>query len=220
MLKSLSTLALLVALTLPCMALDFAPHPNDSPTENAIRATGSIVAEDAFRFQAYLSKLPEKKVTSVYLESGGGNIGGALALGRQIRRTGARTFAVDGKGCLSACVFVLVAGVDGETGQPFRVKGTTTALGVHHFTPVFDDKPSYTLKDLLLVEARAQKTALSLTLYFEEMGADLDLLANGLRQTEMYYLRNDEALPLGIDVMDAVTKDITYARDFNRRLKR
>jgi hypothetical protein len=204
----------------PCAALEFAKHPNDSLTENAILAKGDIVAEDAFRFQVYLSKLPEKKVTSIYLESGGGNIAGALALGRQINKAGVRTFAIDGKGCHSACVYLLVAGKDKETGKPYRVKGTATSIGLHHFTPGLPVKPSFTLKEVHAVEARAQKTALDLTLYFQEMDAELELLSYGLKQTELYYLKNDEALPLGLHVYDAASKEITLSDPFRPKVTR
>jgi hypothetical protein len=221
MLKSaLIAIALTAATIVPAHALDFSKHANDSPTENAIQAKGSIVAEDAFRFQAYLSKLPDKKVTSLYLESTGGNIAGALALGRQVNKAGVRTFAIDGAGCMSACVYVLVAGKDGEAGKPYRVKGTATSLGLHHFTPGLENKPSFTMKDLHAVEARAQKVALDLTLYFEEMDADLELLSYGLRQTEIYNLKNDEALPLGLHVMDAASKEIILSDKFRARAKR
>lgn len=218
--------SLLLALALglsgiaPCAALEFSKHPNDSPTENAILAKGDIVAEDAFRFQAYLSKLPEKKVTAIYLQSSGGNIAGALALGRQINRAGVRTFAIEGNGCLSACVYVLVAGKDRESGKPYRVKGTATAIGLHHFTPGLDNKTSFNLKEMQNIEARAQKVALDLTTYFQEVDAELELLAFGLKQPEMYYLQNDEALPLGLHVYDAATKEIVLSDNFRPKVRR
>jgi hypothetical protein len=210
----------LCAVSPPSGALEFSKHANDSPTENAILAKGAIVAEDAFRFQVYLSKLPEKKITSVYLESSGGSIAGALTLGRLINKAEARTYAIDATGCVSTCVYVLVAGKDRDSGKPYRVKGTTTQVGVHHFAPTLEDRPKYTLKEIHAVEARAQKVALDLTMYFLEMDAELELLSYGLREKEMYYLKNDEALPLGLHVYDAASKEVILSDGFRPKVKR
>ncbi len=212
-------LALAAATASPVAALDFTKHANDSPTENAISAKGRVEPEDAFRFQAYLSKLPDKKITSIYLESGGGSIQGALALGRQVNTAGVRAYAIDGQGCLSACVYVLIAGKDGETGKPYRVKGATTPVGMHHFTPNLT-KTSFTRKEIQDIETRSNKVALDLTLYFEEMDADLELLAYGLKQSEIYNLKNDEALPLGLHIYDPASKETVLADKFRARVKR
>ena len=49
-------------------SLTFSKHPNEAADENAVLASGNIEPDDAFRFQVYLSKLPKKSLTSLYLD--------------------------------------------------------------------------------------------------------------------------------------------------------
>jgi hypothetical protein len=196
-------------------ALEFSKHPNEAENENAILAKGSIDQDDAFSFQTYLSKLPPKPVTSLYLDSGGGSVRGAIAVGRVVNEAKIRTFVVGQARCNSACTNIFLAGRDRETDKPYRVKGSTNALGFHNFIPILQDK-SYTAKDAAGVITSAQSTIYLLATFYQEIGADLELLGLGLKQKDMYLLPNQEALRHGIHVLDAKTKELIRSESYTR----
>ena len=129
-------------------ALEFATHSADSETVNAIEVKGKIETGDAMALQAYIAKLPQKKVTVVYLNSLGGALEEGMALGRLFHRAKIRT-AVIGKDviCSSACATAFLGGRDPETAGAWRVKGSTARLGFHSFKIDWEDK-SYTAQDM------------------------------------------------------------------------
>jgi hypothetical protein len=206
----------LLACASGALALEFSKHPNEAENENAVLAKGSIEQDDAFRFQTYLSKLAQKPVTSLYLESGGGSVQGAIALGRVVNEAKIRTYVTGaGARCNSACTSIFVAGRDRETGKPYRVKGSANAVGFHNFTPILADKP-YTAKDAANVMASAQRTIYALANFYQEVDADLELLGLGLKQKDMYFLPNQEALRHGIHVLDARTNELIRSETYTR----
>jgi hypothetical protein len=197
-------------------AMEFSKHPNDSETENAILAKGEIDPDDAFRFQTYLSKLPQKPITALYIDSTGGNIQGAMAFGRVINEAKIRTYVTGaGARCDSACTYVFLAGRDRETGKPFRVKGSANRIAFHNFRPILQDKP-YNAKDVANIMARAQTTVYTLAVFLEEIDADLELLGLGLKQKELYHLPNQDALRYGIHVLDAKTNELIRSETYTR----
>ena len=107
-------------------ALEFRTHAADSETVKAIEVKGNIETGDAMALQAYIAKLPEKKITVVYLNSPGGSLEEGMALGRLFHRAKIRT-AVIGKDviCSSACTTAFLGGRDPETA------GTLARQGLH-----------------------------------------------------------------------------------------
>jgi hypothetical protein len=201
------------------LSLNFSANPNEAADENAIRASGNIEAEDAFRFQAYLSKLPQKPVTTLYLDSNGGHVQGAMALGRIVHQAMIRTFVTGPAAkCHSACTNIFLAGRDRDSGMPYRVKGSANGLGFHNFVPILQDKP-YNKKDAAAIMARAQNTIYTLATYFQEIGADLELLGLGLKQKDLYLLRNEDALRLGIHVLDSQNNEFVRYEQYQRHIK-
>jgi hypothetical protein len=213
---TLTILAWLAAGASGATAMEFSKHSSDSDTENAILAKGEIDHDDAFRLQTYLSKLPQKPVTSIYLDSTGGIIQGAMALGRVIHEARIRTYVTGaGARCNSACTNAFLAGRDRETGKPYRVKGSTNTIGFHNFRPMLQDK-QYGAKDAAGVMARAQNTVYTLATFYQEVEADLELLGLGLKQKEMYFLPNQEALRHGIHVLDAKSNELIRSETYTR----
>jgi hypothetical protein len=199
--------------------LDFSKNPNEAADENAIRASGNIEPDDAFHFQAYLSKLPQKPFTSLYLDSTGGHVQGAMAMGRIVFQAQIRTFVTGPSAkCNSACTNIFLAGRDSESGMPYRVKGSANGIGFHNFVPILQDK-QYNKKDAAAVMARAQNTIYTLANYFQEIGADLELFGLGLKQKEIYFLRNEDALRLGIHVLDSRSNQLVRYENYQRHLK-
>jgi len=214
---TLSTmLVCLLALAPAAQALTYSKHSEEGTDENAIMATGNIETDEAFRFQTYLSKLPPKPQTVLYLNSGGGSVQGAIAMGRIVYAAKIRTFVTTPSArCNSACTNIFLAGRDRETGKPYRVKGTTNPLGFHNFVPVLDDKP-YTAKDVSNVMSRAQNTIYEIANYYQEIDANLELLGLGLKQKDIYSLPNQDALRYGIHVLDTKTNELIRYESFTR----
>jgi hypothetical protein len=196
-------------------ALEFAKHPADNATVNAIEVKGNIETGDAVALQAYIAKLPHKTVTVVYLNSLGGSLEEGMALGRLFHRARIRT-AVVGTDviCRSACSTAFLGGRDADTAEPWRVKGSTARLVFHSFEIEWGDK-EYTAQDMGNAIAHTQKITLAMADYMIEVGASLEFLRASLRAPvdRMSYMSNEEALSLGIYIVNDKTGElITPAR--------
>ena len=192
------------------LALEFAKHAADSETVNAIEAKGKIEMGDAVALEAYIAKLPQKKVTVVYLNSLGGSLEEGMALGRLFHRAKIRT-AVIGKDvvCSSACSTAFLGGRDPETAGPWRAKGSTARLGFHSFKIDWADK-EYTAQDMSNAIARTQKITLAMADYMTEVGANLEFLRARLKAPVdgMNFMSNEEALSLGIYIVNDKTGEL------------
>lgn len=214
----LPALVWLFAMASSADALTYSKHTEEAADENAIMATGNIETDEAFRFQTYLSKLRQKPQTSLYLNSTGGSVQGAIAMGRVVYAARIRTFVTTPSArCNSACTSIFLAGRDRETGKPYRVKGSKNAIGFHNFVPTLEDKP-FGAKDLANVMSRAQNTIYELATYFQEVDASLELLGLGLKQKDVYFLPNQDALRYGIHVLDTDSKELIRSESFTRYL--
>jgi len=191
-------------------ALELLKHAADSETVNAVEAKGKIEAGDAMALQAYIAKLPEKKITVVYLNSMGGSLEEGMALGRLFHRAKIRT-AVIGKGvvCSSACTTAFLGGRDPETAEPWRAKGSTAQLGFHSFKIDWMDK-DYTAQDMSVAIARTKKMTLAMADYMTEVGASLEFLRARLKASadSMNYMSNEEALSLGVYIVNDKTGEL------------
>lgn len=154
-----------------------------------ITATGMITADTARQFEAFIADRSAPNATLV-LDSDGGSVHGALALGRVIRRLGYATSVgrkVEPRGkaddaplewtgadCESMCAFVLLAGVQREVPADSRVLVHQIWLGDRR-----DDAAAanYTAEDLVLVQRDIGK----ILNFVVEMGGDAELLELALR---------------------------------------
>jgi hypothetical protein len=215
----LPTLAWLIMTASSTHAMTYSKYSEEGPDENAIMASGNIEFDEAFRFQTYLSKLPAKPQTSLYLNSTGGSIQGGMAMGRVVYDAKIRTFVTTPSArCNSSCTSIFLAGRDRETGKPYRVKGSKNGVGFHNFVPNLEDNKTFGAKDVALVMSRAQNTIYELATYYQEIDASLELLGLGLKQRDIYYLPNQDALRYGIHVLDADSKELIRSESFTRFL--
>jgi hypothetical protein len=193
-----------------CLALEFAKHAADSETMNAIAVKGPIETGDAVALEAYIAKLPAKKVTVVYLNSLGGSLDEGMALGRFFHRAKIRT-AVIGKDvvCSSACTTAFLGGRDPKTAEPWRTKGSTARLGFDFFKIDWADK-EYTAQDMSNAIARTQRMTLAMADYMTEVGASLEFLRVCLKAPvdSLNYMSNEEALSLGIFITNDKTGEL------------
>ena len=162
-----------------------------SACEKWVSATGVITADSARDF-LLLAKGKNLSGATVVLDSDGGSVIGAIALGREIRKLSLnttvgrvvdlppgpqhepRTAVLPRADCESMCAFVLLAGVQRSVPAEARVMVHQIWLGDRRDDPT---AANYSAEDLVLV----QRDVGRLARYTAEMGASIDLLDLSLR---------------------------------------
>lgn len=178
-----------------------------------ISASGLIQAETVREFEAFAAANDVRGATLV-LNSEGGSVHGAIALGRAIRKydmtttvgrtlvaapkTGASATLLPRADCESMCAFVLLAGKRRFVPEEARVRVHQIWLGDRR-----DDATAatYSAEDLMLVQRDIGKLAQ----YTIEMGGTIDLLDLALRNPPwepMRTLTRDELRRTGLDTGD------------------
>lgn len=139
-----------------------------SADQDAIRLTGQIAPGDADRFATWLDR-NRPAAAQVMLDSSGGSVSDALAIGRTIRAAGYTTQVSAGAVCLSACPYMLAGGVS-------RQVAPSGVVGVHqHYFGRNTILPAFmAINDL----QRAQAGVMD---YLTQMGVDLRLMTYALR---------------------------------------
>jgi hypothetical protein len=163
----------------------------DNKCEKWVSATGAITADSA---RDFLQVVKGKNLSgaTVVLDSDGGSVIGAIALGREIRklllnttvgrvvdlppspRDESRTALLPRADCESMCAFVLLAGVQRSVPAEARVMVHQIWLGDRREDPT---AATYSAEDLVLV----QRDVGRLARYTAEMGASIELLDLALR---------------------------------------
>src|SRR4029078_3386846 len=156
-----------------------------------VSASGAITSETPHDFEAFAKKHKLDGAT-IALDSDGGSVLGALALGRAIRKLGMTTtvgktidlsLADDGKKraklqprayCESMCAFVLLAGAERRVPAEARVMVHQIWLGDRRDDPT---AANYSAEDLVVV----QRDIGRLARYTVEMGGGVDLLEIALK---------------------------------------
>jgi hypothetical protein len=155
-----------------------------------ISASGSITANTAQDFKAF-ARDRDLAGAVVVLDSDGGSVHGAIALGREIRRLGLDTTVgrladlathrgtprakfIPRADCESMCAFVLIAGVHRTVPSEARVMVHQIWLGDRRDDPT---AANYSAEDLVLV----QRDIGRLARYTSDMGASIELLDLALR---------------------------------------
>jgi hypothetical protein len=182
-----------------------------------IAASGAVTAQTPQDFQAF-ARQHDLTGATVVLDSGGGSVHGAIALGREIRRLGLDTTVgrlsdIDGNRngitlarlnphaeCESMCAFILIAGVHRTVPPEARVMVHQIWLGDRRDDPT---AASYSAEDLVLV----QRDIGRLAQYTGEMGASVDLLDLALRippWEPMHAMTRAEIRNTGVETPGAV----------------
>jgi hypothetical protein len=159
-------IGLLVAFAAPAahaqdMTFRVVPANCRAPCGPELMAEGLISLESVDAFRQAAAKLGSPPV--VRIDSGGGNLVGALRLGQAFRDAGATVTVAKGARCVSACVYAFLGGVARRVANGGRV-------GIHRFYPA-DDSDGGDFPAVLV--RRATET---LTEYVAQMGADPDLI--------------------------------------------
>lgn len=204
----------------------------ENKCEKWISAAGAITADSG---RDFLQAVKDKNVTgaTVVLDSDGGSVIGAIALGREIRKISLntavgrvvdlpptaknepRTALIPRADCESMCAFVLLAGIQRSVPAEARVMVHQIWLGDRREDPT---AATYSAEDLVLV----QRDVGRLARYTAEMGASIDLLDLALRippwepmhsmtreELRDTKLATDEALPAPPAAVAATSAPVT-----------
>lgn len=157
-------------------------------------ATGAISPGIAKAFAEEIAKRGSY-VKTVILESPGGSVQDALAMGRLIRDKGFATEVGAGKYCASSCPLVFAGGVE-------RYAGKGAAIGVHQISSSSSANPG----DM----AAAQSMSATCQKYLREMGVDLGVWVHAMEtpKDSLYYFKPDELLSLKLTTATSKPKPV------------
>ena len=145
------------------------------------RLEGSIASGDAERIKQMISDLEDQPETLI-LQSPGGSVQDALALGRFLRNSGIDTQMLRGEFCYSACPYLFAGGTN-------RQIETGASLGVHqHY---FGES---TLLPAFVAVEDIQRGQAMVMVYLSDMGIDPLVMQHALATPpdEIYVLVADE----------------------------
>lgn len=137
----------------------------------AMTLLGQIAPGDAQRFTDYVEAQQAEgaRPALLQIDSSGGSVADALAIGRQVRALGMETEVGEGSVCLSACPYILAGGT-ARSADPGAV------IGVHqHY---FGEN---TLLPAFLAVEDVQRGQGAVVEYLDEMGIDPMLMAPALK---------------------------------------
>ena len=156
----------------------------DLAADGRLMATGTIAPGSAEAFAAEVAKRGSY-VKTVVLQSPGGSVQDALAMGRLIRSKNFNTEVEAGRYCASSCPLVFAGGVE-------RRAGDKAAIGVHQvFAATAELSGSDGMDSAQRISAVAQK-------YLRDMGVDLGVWVHAMEtpRDELYYFKPAELLEL------------------------
>ena len=148
-------------------------------------ATGTIYPGTAARFAEEVEKRGTY-VKTVVLQSPGGSVQDALAMGKLIRAKNFSTEVEGGRYCASSCPLVFAGGVE-------RRAGAKAAIGVHQVSAaaVRELSGAAGMENAQRVSAEAQN-------YLRSMGVDLGVWVHAMATPpdELFYFKPEELLAL------------------------
>lgn len=153
-----------------------------------LMATGTITPGVSEAFAAEIARRGDY-VKTVVLNSPGGSVGDALAMGRLIRDRKLATEVEAGKYCASSCPLVFFGGVE-------RRAGDKAAIGVHQvfaMSPSDPAAPRDDMSDAQRISARCQR-------YLGDMGINLQAWVHAMEtpKDRLFIFRPDELKTLNI----------------------
>lgn len=160
------------------------PMTFDLGADGRLMATGTITPGISKAFAEEVAKRGSY-IKTVVLQSPGGSVQDALAMGRLIREKKFATEVEDGRYCASSCPLVFAGGVE-------RRAGKGAAIGVHQVSAA---GPSLSRDDGM---ENAQQISAVCQKYLRDMGIDLGVWVHAMEtpRDELYYFKADELVNL------------------------
>jgi hypothetical protein len=156
-----------------------------------LELTGTLDTGSALRVLAEIDARGEY-IKTVALDSPGGSVNDALAIGQLIRDKGYATSVAAGAFCASSCPLILAGGRT-------RLATDQSAIGVHQiYAATGSGTASERLEAAGNVMSDAQKMTAIITRYLAEMGIDGEVWLHALETPpeRLYYFSADELLAL------------------------
>lgn len=173
------------------MAVLEAPLSVDLAADGVLEVRGTIDVGAAERFAAEVERRGSY-VQTVSLDSPGGSVADALAMGALIRQKGFATSVGAGALCASSCPLVLAGGEARKATQQ-------SAIGVHQIYANADPaQAGFLPKSVESAMADAQATTATIGRYLDEMGVDSRLWLYALETPpgNLYYFSPEELVEL------------------------
>jgi hypothetical protein len=152
-----------------------------------LMATGTITPGISETFAAEVNKRSDY-IKTVVLNSPGGSVGDALAMGKLIRDRKLATEVESGKYCASSCPLVFVGGVE-------RKAGDKAAIGVHQVFAMAGDVSAVKdgMNEAQRISARCQR-------YLGDMGINLQMWVHAMEtpKEKLFIFKPDELKSLNI----------------------
>jgi hypothetical protein len=196
----------LIALLVLCTSLAHAEvtlQQVGGTNAHTIKITGSVLKEDLKKFQQVLDEVERKRLklhmNAIQLDLGGGDPEVAKTMGRLIRAKKLNTFLATNDRCVSACVFLAIAGMD---------RMIYGAVSVHRLMLIHENLSEDSIRQAIK-EHRQEDDQ-----YIAEMDGSV-LLAEALHFTPNWGLRRltkDEVQHWGIFGADPVHEAIMFQR--------
>ena len=145
-----------------------------------------------------------------------------MALGRFFHQAKMRTVIPGSPArCLITCAIAFLGGRDATTARPYRLKSSSGQLGFDSFQLTAVDKPEYTDKDMTSALVGTQRMVLRIADYIEEIREDLTFLQLIFKRADnkMNFVSNEEALKLGIYVLDEKSGEVINPKAIVDRVK-
>ena len=152
-----------------------------------LMATGTITPGISEAFAAEVNKRGDY-IKTVVLNSPGGSVGDALAMGKLIREKKLATEVAAGKYCASSCPLVFVGGVE-------RRAGDNASIGVHQVFAMAGDVSAVRdgMNEAQRISARCQR-------YLGDMGVNLQMWVHAMEtpKEKLFIFKPDELKSLNI----------------------
>lgn len=187
---------------------------------------GQLNGGETLALQGAISRLPPGIPVAVVLNSPGGLVVEGFKLGEFFYKSRIPTFVMGFGGmCASACSLAFLGGRDPQTGGPARFKMTGGRLGFHQFRIVRPDgwdKRTFSNVEMTREANRTRYMAHGIIKYLKSIEESLAMLHLMLRapNEDMRFLTDEEALPLGINVMADEGTDFIDAAGIRARVNR
>jgi hypothetical protein len=169
-----------------------APLSVELKNDGILELTGTIDIGAADRFAKEVAARGSY-VKTVALNSPGGSVADALAIGRLLREKGFDTSVSPGALCASSCPLIFSAGTK-------RSATAQSAIGVHQIYSAMPDVQPAGLRASGMAMIDAQKTTAEITRYLADMGIDPILWVHALETPpdRLYYFSADEMTDLAL----------------------
>lgn len=167
-------------------ALLGAPLTIELKNDGVLELTGTIDIGSAERFATEVAARGTY-VKTIALDSPGGSVGDALAIGKLVREKGFDTSVLSGSLCASSCPLIFASGKE-------RIATPQSAIGVHQIYASTPTPSSFGLAAAGNAMADAQKTTAQITRHLAEMGVDSTLWLHALDTPpdRLYYFSPEE----------------------------